>query len=452
MRKWLKTEWQKFKGIRWLRLLSLVFIVALVAALAVSLGFAVEREQQYKLELDNLYKKSYYDAMDAIADLELKLSKLTLAEGKSSQKTLLYDIWMKSEIAESNLSQLSARETEMSTIIKFINQLGDYCYYLSKKVDSGELTEAERQTMDKLYSIIKVLQESFQDATNSVINGESFVGKINEGIGILGNSYQKFINDTTIEYPEMIYDGPFSDGLSDREAKFLKGKSEMSREQAEARLKELFSDVSALTYRSDTVGSIPAYLYDITWKEGQGSVQITKAGGLILEYSGHRQITDPVKSEDECKEIAIQKIKDLGYADMKPVWVTNSHSMVYINFAYEKDDVVYYPDLVKIKIAADTGNFVGLEAANYIYNHTGERAIPDGIKTAEEARAKVSKKLTIENTEICVIPTEWNTEILAYEFSGSYNDGQYFVYIDANTLDEIKVMKVVESDGGMLLS
>jgi germination protein YpeB len=137
---------------------------------------------------------------------------------------------------------------------------------------------------------------------------------------------------------------------------------------------------------------------------------------------------------------------------MTAVWVTNSNSTVYINYAYEKDDVIYYPDLIKIKIAADTGFLLGIEGANYIYNHTGERAIPDNIQSVDSARAKISSKLIIESEKLTVIPTEWNTEILAYEFSGTYKDGQYFIYITADTLQEIKVMKVIESDGGKLIS
>ncbi|MFA5449860.1 MAG: PepSY1/2 domain-containing protein [Clostridia bacterium] len=435
----------------WRNFTALAVIFLLVAALAVSLGIFTERDRQYRQALDNVYKKSYYEAMDAINDLEMKLDKLTLAEGKNTQRTLLTEIWMQAELAESNLAQLSARDTEIGEIIRFLNQLGDYSYYLAGKTEDESLTEKEREAIEKLHEIVVTLHSSFEETNTGIMQGGTLAGRLSEGVSLLSSSYMQFTTNNTIEYPEMIYDGPFSDGLSDREAKFLKDAAEITREDAEQVIKDTFPNTTEINFLTEVGGSIAAFMFNIKWKEGEGSVEVTKLGGHIAEYSSNRNIGNPDLSEEECQAIAEEKIKEMGYEKMTPVWATNSHSMVYINFAYEDNDIIYYPDLVKIKIAADTGELMGIEAANYIYNHTGARAAAENLKTIDEARAKVSAKLNIESARLTYIPTEWNTELLAYEFSGSYKEGQYFVYIAADTLNEIKIMKVIESDGGKLI-
>lgn len=434
------------------KFLALTLIVVLVAALAVSLAFAVDSREKYKQELDNLYRKSYFDAMDSISDMELKLSKLTVAEGSSSQKQLLNEIWKNAEVAESNLAQLSAKNSEMETIIKFFNQLGDYCYYLASKVEGNGLTEEERNTLDKLYTIITTFQDAFKDTSAAIMDGSSLFTRIGDGVNLLGDCYGAFSNNTSVDYPQMIYDGPFSDGLSDREAKFLKDKPDITREQAEAKAKEYFEGVTELNLITETNGSTPSYMFSITWKHGSGALQITKKGGYVLEYSGNRNTGEPKLSEEQLKTAANNILKKMGYNEMSPVWVTESGTTVYINFAYEKNNIIYYPDLIKVKVARDTGYLIGMEAENYIYNHTGDRSDTAGVKSIESARAKVSKKITIESARLTVIPTEWNSEITAYEFSGSYKEGLFFVYIDALTLNEVKVMKVIDKDGGKLIS
>lgn len=42
-------------------------------------------------------------------------------------------------------------------------------------------------------------------------------------------------------------------------------------------------------------------------------------------------------------------------------------------------------------------------------------------------------------------------ETFAYEFAGTYEGDEYYVFLDADTLKEIKIYKVVETEEGRLL-
>ncbi|MDR3185913.1 MAG: germination protein YpeB [Christensenellaceae bacterium] len=435
-----------------IRIVVLILIALLVATLATVLGISVMHEKQYKLEIDNLYKKSYYDALDSVSSLELKLSKLMVTESTAMQRKLMRDIWLDAEVATANLSQLVTKSEQINKIVRFLNKLGDYCKSLCEKRETEKISKSERVTLDELHTLVTGLKKAMANSSDSIMTGSSFVTRLGDGIAILSDAYGRFNNDESIVYPEMIYDGPFSDGLADRKVKFLEGKNEINMETAKDIIDKKLTDVSHLEFITECKGSVEGFMFFVTWADGYGAITLSKNGGFVIDYIGYKSVVVPNLNEEECVAKARAILERLGYFDMMPVWVTNSHSMVYINFAFTKNNVTYYPDLIKVKVSTDTGSIIGLDALNYIYNHIGERAIPANTTIAQDARAKVSANIKIDSQRLCVIPTEWNSEIVAYEFSGKYKDNLYFVYIDAVTFEEIKIMKVVEQDGGVLVA
>lgn len=426
--------------------LNLVIGLVVMLGLSVVLGISVKKQENYRAELENIYQKSYFESMDSLSDVELKLSKLTIAEGEKTRKKLLLDIWRQCEIAESNLSQLSVKNQDMTSMIQFINKLGDYCYYLGMR--SEVLTEKETKTMDFLYKTTVDLQRAFSSSQQKILSGQKFLG--NNGLNFVGDSYLNF-NESSIDYPEMIYDGPFSDGLNDRETKFLKDKEEVSSDDGIQKINAMFKDdIKNVKLLSTIGGGLESYLYEGEYNGKKSNITITKKGGYLVMLDSYREVNNINFDQNQGVKIAEEFVQSIGYNEMYPVWVTNSHSTVYVNFAYKNADIIYYPDIVKVKVELENGKIVGFEGQNFIYNHI-ERQLPTP-QTIESAKAKVSKKLKVTHSALTLIPTETNQEKLCYEFSGEYQEAKYFVYIDAVTLEEIKVMRVIDSDEGSLIS
>ena len=68
-----------------------------------------------------------------------------------------------------------------------------------------------------------------------------------------------------------------------------------------------------------------------------------------------------------------------------------------------------------------------------------------------EAKKLVSSNLKIDSQKLCVIPLEYVGEALAYEFEGEYNNFKFYLYIDAETGSQIRVLKVVQTEQGELV-
>ena len=133
---------------------------------------------------------------------------------------------------------------------------------------------------------------------------------------------------------------------------------------------------------------------------------------------------------------------------MEAVWISDVNSNVYVNYAPVKNGVIYYPDLIKLKMATDNGQILGMEANNYIYNHT-ERELPDPVLTEAQAKEFVSPSLSPEGGRLTLIP-KGEKELLCYEFTGNI-EGEYYVYIDAVTGNEANILYVIETDNGQLI-
>ena len=114
-----------------------------------------------------------------------------------------------------------------------------------------------------------------------------------------------------------------------------------------------------------------------------------------------------------------------------------------------QDNVIMYPDLIKVKIALDNGEVLGIETTGYLNNHT-TRDISNIKITEEEAKKDLNKNLEIISSGMAVIPTEWKSEILCYEFKGKVEDKEFLVYINAENGREEDILIITNTPNGIL--
>ena len=82
--------------------------------------------------------------------------------------------------------------------------------------------------------------------------------------------------------------------------------------------------------------------------------------------------------------------------------------------------------------------------------HRDTRELSDAKITLEEARSKVNQKLNVSSSGLAVIPTEWGTEVLCYEFKGNTADNDFIVYINAETGEEEDILMIINTPEGTL--
>ncbi len=130
-------------------------------------------------------------------------------------------------------------------------------------------------------------------------------------------------------------------------------------------------------------------------------------------------------------------------------YFTKLNNIVTVNYAYEYNEIVAYPDLIKVKIALDNGEILGIETNGYLNSHTS-RNFDNVSLTIDEARRKLNEDLEILDEGLAIIPTEWKSELLCYEFKGKVEDREFLVYINVETGKEEDILVILDTPGGTL--
>lgn len=433
---------------------SSVLMLAVVA-FAIAYFVTASNEKNYKNQLEFVYEKSFYELVDNVNNLEINLSKLNSTNSNTYQAKLVDKIVEQSNQAQDNLASLPINEQSISKTISFINSANGYCTSLATQLAKGQaLTDDQRFSIEELYESAQNVKQEVNRFATLLTKDYNIVDnvKINSQMDKTNFSNQfSSLEEPSVEYPQLIYDGPFSDSVLNKEIKGL-NKTEFTKVQAQEVVNKEIFEYESIAYDGMTNGKFVTYNFVLTFKDGsKGFVQVTKNGGFILSYNRTHTVEHFHKSQEECVQIAEKFAENLGLLNMKSVWYADAEGYLYVNLAYTIDDkIIVYPDLIKIKVAMDEGLVVGLEGMTYAYNHI-DRSAPTPVITTSEAEKQVTPELDIQKTTLCIIPNDYVGETLAYEMQATKNGMQFYVYVDAQTGELIRIMRVVETDDGNLL-
>lgn len=428
-------------------------IVFGILALTFCILYAIDmtKLQQTSTNLENIYQRTFYDLVESVNNTETKMSKLLASSDSNYSNQLLLEINDNLTNAENQLSYLPISMNGISETTKFINQLGGYTSTLAKNTKGGEpITKEEKTKLRELYNSIYGIKIKLNQISN----------KINEGFNISANAnpgkedYNKFtknlmqIKNNDQDYPTMIYDGPFSDSTCNKEIKGLNF-AEISKEEAQNTVKNIFEN-SKVEFSNETNGKFKTYDFYVMKNDLKLFVQITKAGGKLLTISALNDKKAENISHDKAIQTAEQFAEKLGIKNMKCVWTDVIQSDAYINLAPIINNVIIYPDLIKVKVDLATGEIIGYEACAYYTNHT-DRQLASPTISKTEAQNKIDDKYNIQTIKLALSPIEYEGEILTYEFKCYYQGSTYYIYINANTGEEENILKVIETQNGNLL-
>ncbi len=402
--------------------------------------------------LNNMYARAYYDLAGYVDNMDVSLSKVSVSNSPAEQQKLLADLAVQSSLAENELQTLPIEDSLKFSTSRYINQVGDYSKSLLQKIAGGEqMDEQDRATIREFARRNANLQSTLSTIKQDMGNNYSFTSmtKMNEDDAFTKNMGE--LEELSTEYPKMIYDGPFSDGLDRTETKGLTGR-EITEDEAVAAFTELFADYGLTDIKAlnESYGDIETYnVRAMTQKGAEIYAQMAKRGGMPVLMNCYEDCSSSVFNLDECREIAEVFLKKAGFEGMVPVWQTASRAVAQFNFAYEEDGVIVYSDLVKVNVCMERGLVSSIEAATYCYNHT-QRVIEPAAISAEQARQKVSGEIDVQAVRKVIVPVN-SGEKLAYEVFGTFDDSVYYVYVDAKTGNEIEIFRVIESTEGTLL-
>ncbi len=427
---------------------------ASIVGLGVAYGVTQGQANSYANQIENVYKKSYFDLVDNVNNADMKISKLLASNSSTYQAKMLTEISAEAKDMQSSVAALPLSSENVLQSVQFINQMSGYTSTLEDKIaKGGTLTESDLKTLREMHESLTEMKRYLNNLSQKMFEGYSIL----EASSRMNGDYDEFTLDFAqikaddTDYPSMIYDGPFSDSVVNAKVKGLKG-SEVSKEEAYKKVDEVFKNKSNLKYEGQTDGKFSTYNFTLeTSDEQKLYVQVTKIGGNILTVSGGAKEGDKQIDSAKAEKIALDFAKENGVKDATVVWKEELKGEAYFNITPKQKDVVLYPDLVKVKVDLTHGDVVGYDAIAYFTNHT-DRDIKNGGIGIDLAKESVPSSFSVKNARLVLAPLDYNREVLCYEFEAERDGATYYFYYNAATGEEENILKVVEtSDGSKLM-
>lgn len=424
-----------------------VVVAILLLAFGISLYQNSLRINNYQNVLEGVYRSSYFNMVDKVNNVSIDTDKLTNEKDKDMQMQTLRSISKDCDSIVASLSLLSINSANVIDLTKFFNQLGGLADAYCDKLYNGEsLTDSDIKQIVKVNESLQKLKNKINPHNEGMIMGEydfSSNSIMKDGKSPFANSLGNLTADE-IEYPAMIFDGPFSTALETKKVKGLAGeKIDKATAQKIVQDKVFAGKKVTIKSTSETNADLDSWDFNVIVDDQKYFAQISKQGGMLLTLSGEAISSEPMIDENEAKQVAEKYATELGFENMKTVWVDTYQNTSYINLAPVVDDCILYPDLVKVKVDLTSKRVIGWDAQNYAFNHTSRSTTP----ALDEA--EVLANLESENvmaSSLAIIPMDDGIEMLAYEFVSIRDDGTYYIYYSADNGAMIKIMKEITTD------
>ena len=181
--------------------------------------------------------------------------------------------------------------------------------------------------------------------------------------------------------------------------------------------------------------------YNVQGYDAKGNhlfAEVSQEDGKLLRFDYYEDCTGETFDIRNAERIAEEFLEKLGYDDMEVVRLRSNGTTSDFTFVYEDDGVVYYPDEVRVKVCRTRGVVSGFDGTKYLQNHKERAELPVRI-TLAEAYSKLYDGLSVESARLSVVQTV-RGERPSYEFLCGYQDESYFVFLDAESGEEISIV------------
>ena len=433
--------------------ITTVIALAVIAVLGYNLFM---KNKAYATTKENEYNMAFYEVVEYVQNVKTYLAKSMISKSAEHGAEMLTHVWREANLAQAYLGMLPIESQELENTEKYLNQVSEYSYSLSRKnIEGDALTDDDINKLKELYNYSNDLANTLNEMADELNNGTiTWADLMNntESSEIAEVSTFDVVEQNFHEFTGLIYDGAFSEHITSAEKRGLTG-DDIDEETAKTKAEEFIGkDKITNTQNNGFVenGNIPVYRFEMTTNDNQTiGISISKKGGHVVFLNSNREVSEHKIDEQEAISKGKEYLNNKGYINMQETYYMKQDGFITINYAYKQGNVIMYADLVKVKIALDNGEIIGLETTGYLNNHY-ERQIPTKKISIEDARKQISANAQITSESLAMIPTEWKTEKFCYEFKGKIENIDFIAYINAETGEEEDILIVTNTENGTL--
>lgn len=431
------------------------YFIFFLAVFGISSAVNYHEAQYYKMKTEYANELALNELGEYADNLSVSLNKGLYITSPEMAAKLSTSLWRESCEAKNALSRLPLSEAHLDNTYKYLSQVGDFALSLSRKVSRGErVTEEEHKQLETLLHYADVLSGQVSQVRSKLDNNQLSFDEVrktlsenkdlNEVVPVNGSFSD--LEQAMVDYPTLLYDGPFSDHISQKRPRMTENKRGVTRSEAAEKASK-FTGIpqEKLQDSGEEEGVMPCYNFTFD----KTDIAVTKHGGYLCYILNSRYVGESALSPEDAVLRAKDFLKKTGIDNLKERYYSVNDGVCTVNLAKTENGVIMYPDLIKISVALDNGEILSLDSRGYLMNHR-ERKIPEIKISKEEAQSKLSSYLTVKSHRSAIIPTDSADEKFCHEFLCTAKDGsEVLVYINAETGAEENILLLLRTDGGV---
>ena len=443
---------------------TISFLLLTSLCLGVYAAAAQSRAERFRLAMTNNYRHAFDELVTAVGEMDSAMQKSVYATSPAITAAVCTELFGKAMTAQMSLGVLPFSTFELERTAGFISRVGDFAFALSRAAAAGEsISDEQREALKALAKAGGEVSANMKNLQRDMLDGVLTMDELYKAESTLDSaedeqlpetvgSSMRLIEEEFPEIPSLIYDGPFSNHLTDSRPKMTEGAEQIDENEGREIAARFLRIGETRVYPSGRCdGELPCLFYQAERNNGDIiSVAVTQTGGRVLSMLSSHEPSAPTLETDKGLAIAEDFLASRGYRNMEMSYHMLQEGVLTVNFAYASDGVICYPDLIKVAVAMDTGEICGFEAMGYISCHT-ERSIPEPQISEENAEASLPGELKVLKSALAIIPTAGGAERFCREFVCENGEGNKFIlYFNAISGEQEKILILLEDENGAL--
>jgi spore germination protein len=410
------------------------------------------------LNAENTYQRAFHDLTYQVDLLHDKIGTTLAMNSRQSLSPSLIEVWRLTSEAHGDVGQLPLTLLPFNKTEEFLAKIGNFSYRTAvRDLDKEPLTKDEYNTLKVLYKQSGDIQNDLRKVQHMVLKNN--LRWMDVELALASGKEQtdntiidgfKAVEKTVSGYAESNLGPTFANmQKKDENFKKIKGKTITQQEAIQIAKKYIKIDGNSEVKVTENGKGSDYGFYSVSirnQKTGEeGSMDITKKAGRPIWFINQRDVKKQVLSLNDADNKASTFLKDTGFKDLEIFESTQYDNIGIFNFVSKIDGVRIYPESIKVKVALDNGDIIGVSAEEYLKSFQ-TRTIEKPALSVKQARAKVNPNFKVMEDRQAIIVNDLNKEVLCYEFLGTIDDDTYRIFINAKSGVEEDVVKLKNAE------
>ncbi|WP_251555264.1 germination protein YpeB [Neobacillus muris] len=434
----------------------LIGILALGVAGTAYWGYQEHQEKNaVLLNAENNYQRAFHNLAYRVDLLHDKIGTTLAMNSKTSLSPSLIEVWRLTSQAHSDVGQLPLTLLPFNKTEEFLANIGNFSYQTAvRDLEKEPLSDEEYETLKTLYKQSGDIQGELRKVQSMVLKNN--LRWMDVELALASGKEQtdntiidgfKTVEKTVTGYEESDQGATFSNlQIKDENYKNIKGKTISRNEAIKIARKYMKFDGNADVKVTENGKGSDFGFYSVAVqnkKTGQeANMDITKKAGHPLFFINNRDIKKQVVSLNEASNKAKAFLTDTGFKNMELFESSQYDNIGVFNFVTNDNGVRIYPESIKVQVALDNGDIIGMSAEEYFKTFQTTRNIEKPSISLEAAKSKINPNLKVMEDRQAIIVNDLNKEVLCYEFLGTIGNDTYRIFINAKDGAEEEVEKM----------